>query len=187
MAGVAVALTVTGCSTGSGKPEAKPAATASSRPTPPKTPAAPPTSADPLAAEKTAVLTSYGNFLREQARAYEIVDWKATDVRQYVSGRALKQVHNDVQSLKNAGNHAQGAPKNDSKVTKITMSGRIPTATITSCMDVSGWKTLDKSGKALPPVPGALDRFVMVSSLEKWPNGWMTIAEKPEGACAPGA
>ncbi|MFF0746638.1 hypothetical protein ACFYVL_40245 [Streptomyces sp. NPDC004111] len=185
--GVAVALAVTGCSAGPDKPEAKPAATASTKPTTPATPTAPPTSADPLAAEKVAVLKSYGTFLREQARAYEIVDWKATDVRQYVSGKALQQVHNDVQSLKSAGNHAQGAPKNDSKVTKITMGGPIPTATITSCMDVSGWKTVDKSGKPLPPVPGALDRFVMVSTLEKWPNGWMTIAEKPEGACAPRA
>jgi hypothetical protein len=184
--GIALALALTGCS--SGQPDAKPTTAASTKASPPATPSAPPASADPLAAEKTAVATTYGKYLAELARAYEGVDYKATDVRKYVSGDALKQVHADVQSLKGAGNHMTGAPTSSSQVSKISMGGALPTATLTSCLDVSRWETVDKAGKALPPVPGQLKRYVTVSTFEKWPNGWMVLSEKAEArACTPDA
>ncbi|MFJ2745429.1 hypothetical protein ACIO3O_37870 [Streptomyces sp. NPDC087440] len=131
-------------------------------------------------------MSTYDRYLAQMAQAYEQVDWKSTDVRKYVSGETLKQVHADVQSLKGAGNHMTGAPTSDSKVTKITMTGPVPTATLTTCLDVSKWDTVDASGKSLPPIKGQLKRYIVVSSLEKWPNGWMVLREKAEArTCVP--
>ncbi|GHA47958.1 hypothetical protein GCM10010329_82980 [Streptomyces spiroverticillatus] len=185
IAGTLLTLTATGCTTQAPPPDAKP--TTDTQATSSTTPSPATSSADPLAAEKAAALTSYDNFLREQARAYEIVNVEATSVNKYVSGNALKQVHMDVQSLKGAGNHAEGAPKNDSKVTKISMGGKLPTATITSCLDVTPVKIIDKQGKTVPHA-GSLSKYIAVTTLEKWPNGWMVLDEGPEGrACTPRA
>ncbi|MEU8893699.1 hypothetical protein [Streptomyces sp. NPDC048442] len=186
--GVALALALTGCASTSHTPDAKPTAAGSTEPSPPAAPSAAPSSADPLAAEKAHVVTTYGKYLTELARSYEGVDYKATDLRKYASGNALKQVHHDVQSLKGAGNHMTGAPTSSSKVSKISMGGALPTATLTSCLDVSHWDTVDKAGKALPPIPGQLKRYVTVSTFEKWPTGWMVLSEKAEArACTPDA
>lgn len=185
MATAAVMAATAGCS--SEKPSAGPKPMPTSPVSAQPSATAAPSNADPLAAEKEAALDSYQNFVAERTEAYKTVDYKSTSLDKYSSGKAIQQVYGGVQSLRSAGNHMQGTFKTSPEVTKITTSGQLPKATITSCVDVSKFLVIDKAGKTVPHA-GQLNQYITVTSLEKWPNGWMIVNERPEGrTCTPRA
>ena len=78
----------------------------------------------------------------------------------------------------------KGKPKSDDpKVTALSLDKKVPAATITDCLDISGWKRVDqKTGKEVAPPKDALSRYVTVVSAERWGNQWtiLKVDSKPQ-------
>ncbi|MEV7381915.1 hypothetical protein [Streptomyces lydicus] len=168
-------LAVTSCSGGSGGTEAKPSATkASEKPSPTA-------SADPQAAAKKELLGAYDHFWGEQVKAYSKGTEKGTDLEKYASTEALARALGDLASLHGSGNVTSGKPTHDAKVTALGLTKKLPDATITDCMDVSKWRTVNKkTGKALATPKGKLTRYVSIVSAQKWGKQWMITKVEPQ-------
>ncbi|MFJ9855323.1 hypothetical protein [Streptomyces sp. NPDC101150] len=170
------ALTVTACSNGSTGTDAKPAPTKSASEKP-----SPTASADPQAAAKKAVLGAYDHFWDEQAKAYSQGTEKGTDLEKYASTEALARAMGDLASLHGSGNVTSGKPTHAAKVTALGLEKKLPDATITDCMDVSKWRTVNKkTGKALAAPKGKLTRYVSIVSAQKWGKQWMITKVEPQ-------
>ncbi|MFE3770893.1 hypothetical protein [Streptomyces sp. NPDC059122] len=171
------ALTVTSCSGGSSGTDAKstPTASASTDPAPAK-------SSDPESTAKQEVLAVYTNYWAEQVKAYAQGSEKGTNLQKYATLDALGRSRTDLLNLSGAGNAMKGAPKHDAKVTALGLDKKTPDATITDCLDIGPWQTVDrKTGKVLTLSHGNLTRYITVVSAEKWPNGWMITKVEPKG------
>ncbi|MFG2894907.1 hypothetical protein [Streptomyces sp. NPDC048248] len=169
------ALTVTSCS-GGGSSEA------GAKPTDASTKPAPSKSVDPEAATKQEVLARYNKYWAEQVKAFSKGSEKGTDLQKYATLDALGRARADLLNMKAAGNAMKGSPKHDAKVTALGLSKKTPDATITDCLDIRSWQTINrKTGKVLKLSHGNLTRYVTVVSAEKWPNGWMITKAEPKG------
>ncbi|MFD6297616.1 hypothetical protein ACFWFU_22660 [Streptomyces sp. NPDC060235] len=149
------------------KPSAAPPAATSASASPPLSSSVSP--------DQAAVLAVYAHYRKEQAKAYAKASASGTDIEKYATAEALGKVTRDVLSLRTAGNAASGAPvSQDTEVTALKTDGPIPKATIKDCLDVTGWKVVNKkSRKALPSPKGQLKRHVNDVTLEKWGNRWL--------------
>ncbi|WP_395100696.1 hypothetical protein [Streptomyces noursei] len=172
------ALTATSCSgRASGGADAKPTPA-----TPSSVKPAPTKSADPESAAKQEVLAVYGNYWAAQVKAYAQGSEKGTGLQKYATLDALGRSRTDLLNLSGAGNAMKGAPKHDAKVTALGLDKKTPDATITDCLDISSWQTINrKTGKVLTLSHGNLTRYLTVVSAEKWPNGWMITKVQPMG------
>ncbi|MFF4699916.1 hypothetical protein [Streptomyces chattanoogensis] len=138
--------------------------------------------ADPQAQRKNEALAAYKAFWAEQARAYGKADLKGTRLEKLASGEALTRAMTDVATMKQAGTVTKGAPAHDAKVTSIRMRGKLPTATISDCLDISRWKTVKaRSGKVVPFPKNQPLRYITSAYAEKWSGGWMILKIAPQG------
>ncbi|MFI2361076.1 hypothetical protein ACH5AG_41310 [Streptomyces anulatus] len=172
-----LALALTGC--GGGDDGAKPSAAppAASSPTPAAT-----TSADPDAAEKTAVITSYEAMTREQMKAYRQADATGTDLEKYATTEALGQIRNDLANMQTAGTVVRGELGHDTEVTGLDMEAQTPTATLSDCVDLSGYETYDVKAKKAIPLPTEQPlRYVMTATAQRWDGRWMVTDIDPQG------
>ncbi|MCX4516068.1 hypothetical protein OG402_38325 [Streptomyces anulatus] len=172
-----LALALTGC--GGGDDGAKPSAAppAASSPTPAAT-----TSADPDAAEKTAVITSYEAMTREQMKAYRQADATGTDLEKYATTEALGQIRNDLANMQTAGTVVRGELGHDTEVTGLDMEAQTPTATLSDCVDLSGYETYDVKAKKVIPLPTEQPlRYVMTATAQRWDGRWMVTDIDPQG------
>ncbi|MEU4498898.1 hypothetical protein AB0F96_37020 [Streptomyces sp. NPDC023998] len=132
--------------------------------------------ADPETTEKTAALAAYKSFWAEQTKAYAKASLDGTQLSRYASGVALADAKADVASLKEQGVVATGKPKSNTVVTNIEVNRKVPRATLSDCLDISGWKRVKSdTGKELPIPPERLDRYVTVVKAEKWGKQWMIL------------
>ncbi|WP_334666031.1 hypothetical protein [Streptomyces cyaneofuscatus] len=174
---VTFVLVLTGC--GGGGDSAKPSAAppAASSPTP-----SPSASTDPDAAEKTAVLASYAAMAREQMKAYRKADATGTDLEKYVTTEALGQIRNDLAHMKQAGTVVRGELGHEAEVTALDMEAQTPTATLSDCVDLSGYETYDVKAKKVIPLPTEQPlRYVMTATAERWDGRWMVTDIDPQG------
>ncbi|WP_097870342.1 hypothetical protein [Streptomyces sp. rh34] len=176
-AAVPLALALTGC--GGGDDGAKPSAAppAASSPAP-----AASASVDPDAAEKTAVIASYEAMTREQMKAYRKADAKGTDLEKYATTEALGQIRNDLANMKSAGTVVRGELGHDAEVTELDMEVQTPTATLSDCVDLSGYETYDVKAKKVIPLPKEQPlRYVMTATAQRWDGRWMVTDIDPQG------
>lgn len=128
---------------------------------------------DRVETAKASVMDVYNRYWAEQVKAYAKASDKGTDLRKYATTQALSRALADLQSLKAAHMLARGEPRHKASVTAIGLDKKLPDARITDCLDVTEWKRVTDSGKSLPHAEDVLNRYVAVSTAEKWGKRWM--------------
>ncbi|WP_405499637.1 hypothetical protein [Streptomyces anulatus] len=176
-AAVTLVLALTGCggSDDGAKPSAAPPVASSPAPTASA-------SVDPDAAEKTAVIASYEAMAREQMKAYRQADATGTGLEKYATTEALGQIRNDIDNMKSSGTVVRGELGHDAEVTELDMKAQTPTATLSDCVDLSGYETYDVKAKKVIPLPTEQPlRYVMTATAQRWDGRWMVTDIDPQG------
>ncbi|MGW3149751.1 hypothetical protein ACWDG1_34835 [Streptomyces sp. NPDC001177] len=171
-------LAVTACSSDGDSADNRPTRTSTSSTPAPATSSA---TADSQEAAKAAVLQAYSRYWQEQAKAYAQADIKGTELKKYATKNALARAMGDVLVMKKAGTVTTGAPGHQAQVTSLTLTGKIPEATLRDCLDISAWKTV-KKGKVQPFPSNQPLRYVTTAKAEKWGKQWMITDSMPDGS-----
>lgn len=177
---VACALTAaTACSSddsGGNDPKASPTPSAT-QPTKP---------ADPSETAKNEAISAYKAYWQEMQKLYADSTGKKANLKQYAASAALTNAEADAKSTHNrklihTGEVTVGNPT----VTKLDINRKVPNATLSSCLDISRWQVVNTSTKKLASLPpNRLTKYVVVSTVERWPDGWKVIKDEPQGkAC----
>lgn len=173
-AGAVLALLLSGCGGGE-----EPADEGKSK-TPTTAPATSASSADPAAGEKSQVLRAYDGYWAELVKAYAKADTKGTDLKRYTELDALSRAQLDVGRMKDAGTVHRGKPGHKVGELTLALEKDIPAATLTDCLDISGWTPV-RDGKVLPLPDGQEPRYLTTVAAEKWDDRWLITKVTPHG------
>lgn len=144
----------------------------SSEPSPTSTAVSPSPSSTVDTAD-AAVIAAYTNSWAAQTEAYSKASSAGTDLKKNTTLRALFDIEHDLEVMRKAGQVTTGKPVIHPKVVKVT-DAKIPTATLTDCVDTTHWTLIDKSSKKPVPLPTTrLIKYVSTATLEKWGTKWM--------------
>ncbi|MDG9709734.1 secreted protein/lipoprotein [Streptomyces sp. DH10] len=108
---------------------------------------------------------------------------KNAHLDQYAAAAALKNAEADAKRAHDRGRIYTGSiALTDQTVTKVNVSGKIPNATVSSCLDISKWQTVDAETKKPVALPeNRLTKYLIVSTVEKYPEGWRVTSDEPQG------
>ncbi|TXR91755.1 hypothetical protein EAO73_35830 [Streptomyces sp. col6] len=176
---VPLALLMAGCGGGGGDAKPSEAAPAASQPAPASSSATP---TDPDAAQKRAVLTAYASMWAEQMKAYKVADATGTDLKRYAALTALSKLRLDLAQMKKSGTRGTGTLGHEPEVTELNTGGKLPTAILQDCIDLSQWKAVRTSGEPVPLPSNQPRRYLATAKAEKWPDGWMITDYTPNEA-----
>ncbi|MEU3855425.1 hypothetical protein [Streptomyces sp. NPDC029554] len=138
--------------------------------------------ADPVKALKKEAISAYENYWREMEKLYADKDGGA-NLQKYAASAALKNATADAKRAHDQGLVNIGDVRLiDPSVTRYEAKGQVPNATVSSCLDISRWETVKASTKKPVTLPSnRLTKYVIVSTLEKWPEGWRVTRDEPQG------
>ncbi|WP_229916929.1 hypothetical protein [Streptomyces fructofermentans] len=171
------ALTLTACSS----PDAKDhAATKSPKATQTQTT---PATTDPKEEAKKEAIETYAAYWQEMEKLYADPTGRSADLERYAASEALRNAELDAQRAHDRKRIYVGKiGLTDQTVTKVDASRRIPNATVSSCLDISRWQTVDAETKEPVSLPdNRLTKYVIVSVVEKYPQGWRVTRDRPQG------
>ncbi|MEU0031759.1 hypothetical protein [Streptomyces sp. NPDC006335] len=170
------ALALTACSSSDGKDEADESPSVAQSPTSSAT-------ADPKVTAKTEAIAAYGAYWQEMEKLYADPTGKSAHLDQYAASAALKNAEADAKRAHDRGRIYTGSVAlTEQTVTKVDASGRIPNATVSSCLDISKWRRVDAKTKKPVSLPAnRLTKYLIVSTVEKYPGGWRVTRDEPQG------
>ncbi|MBT2446051.1 secreted protein/lipoprotein [Streptomyces sp. ISL-43] len=117
------------------------------------------------------------------AKLYADPSGTGANLKQYAASTALDSAETDAkrahgQNLIYTGDVVVGSPT----VTQINLDQKVPSASLTTCLDISQWQVLDAGTKEPVPLPSSrLTKYVITSVVERWPEGWRVIRDEPQG------
>ncbi|MGI5397081.1 hypothetical protein [Streptomyces sp. CA-251251] len=176
-AGLCAALALTACGS-SGDSGGR--AEESSTPTrPPATTA----TADPQATAKKEALATYQAYWQEMEKLYADPTGQSARLDQYAASAALKNAEADAKRAHDRGRIYTGkVVVTEQTVIKADATGKVPNATVSSCLDVSSWLTVEAKTKKPVPLPSdRLTKYLISSTVEKYPEGWRVTSDEPQG------
>jgi hypothetical protein len=108
---------------------------------------------------------------------------KSAHLDHYAASAALKNAETDAKSTHDRGLINTGdIAVTDQAVTKVDTSGKVWNATVSSCLDISRWQTVNAITKKPVSLPdNRLTKYVIVSTVEKYPEGWRVTRDEPQG------
>ncbi|MGW9026884.1 secreted protein/lipoprotein [Streptomyces sp. NPDC055722] len=108
---------------------------------------------------------------------------KGSNLGKYAASAALKTAEVDSRHTHDRGNVIVGDVKvTNPSVIGIQTAGQTPYATISSCLDVTDWQTLNAATKRPVKLPdNRLTKYLINSTVEKWPEGWRVTRDEPQG------
>ncbi|MFD9630313.1 secreted protein/lipoprotein [Streptomyces violascens] len=131
---------------------------------------------------KTAAVDTYTSYWQQMQRAYAKASVDGTDIKKYAAAAALRQAEVDTQRMHKEGQVVTGQVVVGSPtVTQVDSAKKVPSATVSSCLDISQWKVVE--GGTGKPVSLPTDRrlkYVIIGTIEKWPDGWKVIKDEPQ-------
>ncbi|MEU0947561.1 secreted protein/lipoprotein [Streptomyces canus] len=132
---------------------------------------------------KTEAIAAYGAYWQEMEKLYADPTGKSAHLDQYAASAALKNAEADAKRAHDRGRIYTGSVAlTDQTVTKVDTSGRIPNATVSSCLDISKWRRVDAKTKKPVSLPAnRLTKYLIVSTVEKYPGGWRVTRDAPQG------
>ncbi|MBQ0850254.1 hypothetical protein J8N05_18860 [Streptomyces sp. BH-SS-21] len=140
-----------------------------------------PSPTDAKAVEEKALLDAYRHYWAEQVKAYRTGTIRGTALPKYAVGEALARVEGDLQTMRDIGVVAAGAPRSDVRVTRLNLQARVPSAALTDCLDISAWKRLYRSTCREVPTPtGHIDHYRTDVTAEKWGKQWKILSATPQ-------
>ncbi|MBC9729315.1 hypothetical protein [Streptomyces sp. TRM68367] len=138
-------------------------------------------SADPKEAASRALLADYQRYWDETELAYAKSSLDGTELDKYAVGTALAATKQDLKAMKNAGQVAEGKVTLSPKVQTMDLTGKIPSATLRDCVDITGWKLVDAdTHKEIKLPKERLTRYISIAKAEKWGNRWVMLSTTPE-------
>ncbi|MFE5923607.1 hypothetical protein [Streptomyces sp. NPDC056468] len=139
--------------------------------------------ADPNESAKQEAIAAYEAYWRALEKLYADPTGKSVRLDQYASSAALKNAEADVMRTHDRGRIVTGSVTVAAQnVTKVDASGRIPYATVSSCLDISKWQKVDAKTKEPVSLPDTrLTKYVILSTVEKYPEGWRVTSDEPQG------
>lgn len=174
-------LALAACSSSDGSNQAAKTPTASSPPPSNSAPATPSPSADPAEAAQQEAIALYRTYWDEMERVYATASVEGTDIKKYAALTALSRPQNDVERMQKDGSLITGSVTVNSPTAKVNLNRKIPNATVTSCLDVSQWRVIDRDTKEPLPLPSErLTKYITIATLERWADGWKVIEDKPQ-------
>jgi hypothetical protein len=168
---------LTACSSPDGKDEAtEKSPTASQSPTESA-------AADPKETAKKEAIAAYGAYWREMEKLYADQTGKSAHLDQYAASAALKNAQADSKRAHDGGNVIVGdVTITESTVTKADATAKIPNVALSNCLDISKWQTVDAKTKKPADLPdNRLLKYLIVSTVEKYPEGWRVTRDEPQG------
>lgn len=166
------ALTIASCSGASHDPQAS------------STPSAtqPTESADPTETAKKGAVATYQAYWKEVEKLYADRSGKSANLKHYAASAALKNAEGDAKRAHDRGLLLMGqVTVKDPTVTKVVTHGKLDYAVISSCLDISKWKTVKADTKKPVTLPAnRLTKYVIQSTVERWPEGWRVTRDKPQ-------
>ncbi|MEH0433866.1 hypothetical protein QBB34_47745 [Streptomyces stelliscabiei] len=138
---------------------------------------------DPKDTAKKEAIAAYSAYWQEMEKLYGAPSGKGIHLDQYAASAALKNAESDAKRAHDRGRiYIGGVTLTDQTVTTVDTSGKIPNVTVSSCLDISQWKTVDAKTKKPVSLPeNRLTRYLIVSVVEKYPEGWRVTRDEPQG------
>ncbi|MFK0127123.1 hypothetical protein ACIQSP_27910 [Streptomyces nigra] len=172
------ALALTACSSSDGKKDAE--ASESRHVTQLPTASA---TADAKDAVKRQAIATYRAYWREMEKLYGDRSGKSARLDQYAAAAALMNAEADAKRSHDRGNINTGSVAlTDQVITEVKVTGKIPNATVSSCLDISKWQTVDAETKKPVSLPeNRLTKYRILSIVEKYPEGWRVTSDEPQG------
>ncbi|MEW1892270.1 hypothetical protein [Streptomyces sp. NPDC085659] len=177
MAAACMVATAAGCSSDkSSDPKAASSPTATA-----KKPTAKP--ADPAETAKVEAIGTYEQYWEEMQHLYADSRNNFAGLSKYAAGPALEGAKADAKGMHDKGNLITGTVVvGRPTVTAIDVNRKIPNAVISSCLDITQWKVVKATTKKAVPLPSErLAKYLVVSTVEHWPEGWRVIKDEPQG------
>ncbi|WP_328457579.1 hypothetical protein OG780_42705 [Streptomyces sp. NBC_00386] len=157
-------LALAGCSGSGSDPSSKPNSTSRT---------ASPSPSSPVDATDAAVLAAYASSWNAHTEAYSKASSAGTTLKENTTFEALADIENNLSAMRKAGQVTTGKPALHPRVAQVT-EAKIPTATVTDCVDTTNWTLIDKVSKKKVPLPTTrLIKYVSTAKLEKWGTKWM--------------
>lgn len=137
---------------------------------------------DPAEVAKAEAIATYVKYWDEMEKSYATGRVEGTDIKKFAAGAALARPEAEVPKIAKAGRAFTGEVGiSTSTVTKADLDREVPSVTLSSCIDVTKWIPLDrKSGQPAALPSERLTRFVALTTLEKWPDGWKVLTDEPQ-------
>ncbi|CAL9671205.1 hypothetical protein SUDANB15_07410 (plasmid) [Streptomyces sp. enrichment culture] len=137
---------------------------------------------DPAETAKKEAIATYQGYWQEMEKLYADLSGAGANLKQYAALAALKNATADAKRAHDHGRVYVGSVSViNPAVTEYDATGKIPNATVSSCLDISWWQPVDADTKKPVTLPtNRLTKYLIVSTLEKWPEGWRVIRDEPQ-------
>lgn len=137
--------------------------------------------ADPTETAKSEAVGTYKAYWLEMQKLYADSSGKKSNLKQYAASSALTSAEADAKSTHARKLiHLGEVSVRNPTVTKLDIDRKVPNATLSSCLDISRWQVINTETKKPAALPtNRLTRFVVVSTVERWPEGWKVIRDEP--------
>ncbi|MEV4975996.1 secreted protein/lipoprotein [Streptomyces scopuliridis] len=116
-------------------------------------------------------------------KLYADPNGKNTDLQKYAASAALKNAEADAKRAHDGKRVYKGeVTVVNPTVTSLNIDRKIPNAAISSCLDISRWEvTHADTGKPVELPASRLTKYLIVSTVERYPDGWRVIRDEPQG------
>jgi hypothetical protein len=107
----------------------------------------------------------------------------SANLGKYAASAALKNAEVDSKAIHDGGNVIVGDVKvTNPAVSGLQTAGETPHAIISSCLDITNWQTLKTATRKPVKLPhNRLTKYLINSTVEKWPEGWRVTRDEPQG------
>ncbi|MEU3735389.1 secreted protein/lipoprotein [Streptomyces sp. NPDC033538] len=128
-------------------------------------------------------MSAYRAYWQEMEKLYADPTGQSARLDQYAASAALKNAEADAKRAHDRGRIYTGnVVLTNQTVTKADSTGKVPNATVRSCLDISNWLTVEANTKKPVPLPSdRLTKYLISSTVEKYPEGWRVTSDEPQG------
>ncbi|GGQ97513.1 secreted protein/lipoprotein [Streptomyces asoensis] len=132
---------------------------------------------------KKIALEVYQGYWRKMQAYYADRNGSTADLKQYAASEALEVAENDAQRAHSRNRIYSGkVTVSQSAVTGTDLDRKVPNVTLSSCLDVSQWLPVVADTRKPVDLPtGRLTKYLITTTLEKWPEGWRVVRDEPQG------
>ncbi|MDX3262900.1 hypothetical protein PV336_27350 [Streptomyces sp. MI02-2A] len=154
-----------------------------SQPSTSPTPQSATASTDPAETARKAAVATYEAYWREMEKLYADPAGTSANLGKYAASAALKNAEVDSKAIHDGGNVIVGDVKvTNPAVSGLQTAGETPHAIISSCLDITNWQTLKTATRKPVKLPhNRLTKYLINSTVEKWPEGWRVTRDEPQG------
>lgn len=128
-------------------------------------------------------ISVYQAHWKQKQALYADTDADTDTLKQFAAAEALVGAKNDVQRMRDANQVITGkVTMGDQTVTKSDLNRKVPKLFLSTCLDITQWNVLDAKTRKPVSLPSTrLTKYTVDSLVEKWPQGWRVVRDRPMG------